>query len=297
MIEGERSSHHPSDFPLPEQWESLLPLPIPVAAESISQTGTAPAKAGLQHARDSGLRIAATELNSDRVLWALAARLPKLQSWLSSKGQTSTPTIKLDELSWSVACEQLTDEWPKPDQHAKHCEDSFNDEYERDGLYLRQFIRSRYRDDGTYLLSEDDIEQATWMAMHRYYWSMQAKSRFLGLSTLRTKLYRIAIQTMLRARSTHQRGRGRSPHLPAENVQDSINVSADWLPPESQEELARVWQLVDRLPAGQKQVFEMRYGQGMSVTEVARALGTSAANVVQQLDRAVEKIRAWLGEQ
>ena len=55
-----------------------------------------------------------------------------------------------------------------------------------------------------------------------------------------------------------------------------------------------LFQLVDRLPADQRRVVEMRFGDGKSVREVAAALGRSEGAVKQLQRRALENLRRTL---
>jgi RNA polymerase sigma-70 factor (ECF subfamily) len=55
-----------------------------------------------------------------------------------------------------------------------------------------------------------------------------------------------------------------------------------------------LFQLVDHLPAEQRRVVEMRYGEGRSVQEVAQALGRSEGAVKQLQRRALENLRAQM---
>ena len=61
------------------------------------------------------------------------------------------------------------------------------------------------------------------------------------------------------------------------------------------ERRAVLYELVERLPAPQRQVVEMRFGEGKSLVEVARALGRSEGAVKQLQRRALNALRAGLG--
>ena len=54
------------------------------------------------------------------------------------------------------------------------------------------------------------------------------------------------------------------------------------------------FQLVDRLPADQRRVVEMRFGDGKAIQEVAAALGRSEGAIKQLQRRALENLRANL---
>jgi RNA polymerase sigma-70 factor (ECF subfamily) len=59
---------------------------------------------------------------------------------------------------------------------------------------------------------------------------------------------------------------------------------------------ALLYQLVERLPHAQRRVVELRFGEDKSLLEVARALGKSEGAVKQLQRRALESLRAALGE-
>jgi RNA polymerase sigma-70 factor (ECF subfamily) len=57
-----------------------------------------------------------------------------------------------------------------------------------------------------------------------------------------------------------------------------------------------LFQLVDRLPADQRRVIELQFGEGRSIHEVAAALGRSDGAVKQLQRRALQRLRAHLEE-
>jgi RNA polymerase sigma-70 factor (ECF subfamily) len=57
------------------------------------------------------------------------------------------------------------------------------------------------------------------------------------------------------------------------------------------ERQAMLFQLVDRLPDEQRRVIEMRFGEGRSLLEVARAIGKSDGAVKQIQRRALAQLR------
>lgn len=60
------------------------------------------------------------------------------------------------------------------------------------------------------------------------------------------------------------------------------------------ERQVELFQLVERLPADQRRVVEMRYGEGKSIQEVAQTLGRSEGAVKQLQRRALENVRAQM---
>lgn len=298
MTDQDQQPDLPSDFPLPSQWESLASLPTQDSAARLAQTGSNGARLAIGEAAAGGLRRAAA-MSGDRLLWALAARLKwildRMNSGKAGRDRVSVK-IMLTELAWSVACEIPTDGWPTTDDHLQRCSESFTDEFARDGDYVRAFIHSRYRPDGTTALSEEDMEQVVWLSIYKTYWSSDASRRFQAHASLRTKLCTIARHAISNARKRHAARRGDGRHLAEDAAAEVADRSTDWIRLESQELSERARQLAQRLPDGQRQVFEWHDldTPGLTVTEIARRLGTSKPNVVQQRNKAREKILGWL---
>jgi len=59
---------------------------------------------------------------------------------------------------------------------------------------------------------------------------------------------------------------------------------------------AQLFQLVRRLPKDQRRVIEMRFGGQLSINEVAQAIGRSEGAVKALQHRAMETLRAWVGD-
>jgi len=57
-----------------------------------------------------------------------------------------------------------------------------------------------------------------------------------------------------------------------------------------------LYQLVDRLPADQRRVIELRFGEGCSIRDAAGVLGRSEGAVKQLQRRALERLRSALEE-
>lgn len=62
------------------------------------------------------------------------------------------------------------------------------------------------------------------------------------------------------------------------------------------EERARLFELVQRLPAAQRNVIVMRFGEEKSIKQIARAIGRSEGAVKKLQARAFRTLRAWLEE-
>ena len=59
---------------------------------------------------------------------------------------------------------------------------------------------------------------------------------------------------------------------------------------------ARLFQLVDRLPADQRRVIVMRFAEDKSIREVAGELGRTEGAVKQLQFRGLQNLRLWLGD-
>ena len=62
------------------------------------------------------------------------------------------------------------------------------------------------------------------------------------------------------------------------------------------EERAQFYQLVDRLPDDQRRVIVLRFAQEKRIGEIATAMGRSEGAVKQLQFRALQSLRAWVGE-
>ncbi len=60
---------------------------------------------------------------------------------------------------------------------------------------------------------------------------------------------------------------------------------------------ARLFELVERLPGDQRRVIVMRFGQEKSVREIAGALNRTEGAVKLLQHRAMQKLRAWVGDE
>ena len=58
------------------------------------------------------------------------------------------------------------------------------------------------------------------------------------------------------------------------------------------EQLERIWSIVDSLPQKQKEVFQLRFVEGMKLSEIARATGMTISAIKTHLYRGVRTIRA-----
>jgi RNA polymerase sigma-70 factor, ECF subfamily len=84
-----------------------------------------------------------------------------------------------------------------------------------------------------------------------------------------------------------------------EVVEDPPEESAQTISPASEpeeiERLARLFRMVENLPADQRRVIGMRFAEGMTIREIAQELGRSEGAVKQLQFRGLETLRAQLG--
>jgi RNA polymerase sigma-70 factor (ECF subfamily) len=98
-------------------------------------------------------------------------------------------------------------------------------------------------------------------------------------------LYRIAANALTdRARRMErEQGVAVEPAAAAEN-------------PEEVEYRARIFRLVRDLPPDQRRVVELRFSEQRSIREIAAEFGRSEGAIKQLQFRALENLRAWIGE-
>jgi RNA polymerase sigma-70 factor, ECF subfamily len=101
-------------------------------------------------------------------------------------------------------------------------------------------------------------------------------------------LYRIA------ANAIADHARAQTQHQARQNEMARTEAASESTGPEDLEEverLARLFRLVDSLPADQRLVVRMRFNEEKSVREIAEALGRSEGAVKQLQFRALERLR------
>lgn len=148
----------------------------------------------------------------------------------------------------------------------------FLDLYDRHFLRVYVYVlrRVRNRTDAEDVTSE--VFQRALANLHRYEWR--------GIPFV-AWLYRIAAHEVADRRLDSARVAGAAPP-------DRGSADLDL------ERHVALFELVDRLPADQRRVIELRFGEGRSIHEVAEALGRSDGAVKQLQRRALERLRALL---
>ena len=88
-------------------------------------------------------------------------------------------------------------------------------------------------------------------------------------------------------------GFSRTDALEVEPMRSGVSERADWV--ERNIDGARAKALLDSLPAGQREVLELGYFQGLSFSEIAATLDIPIGTVKSRVSAAMVKLRADLG--
>ena len=161
-------------------------------------------------------------------------------------------------------------------------------------LLVRQHQRRIYR---VLLGLVRDPELADNLTQDCFVRAYEKRASFRGESSVGTWLISIAINL------ARDHGRSRRAGFwrrlfsaPMEETQSALDTAADvgasperWLI--ARQELDRVWEIVDELPARQREVFLLRFAQEMPLEEIAQALGMESGTVKAHLFRAVGTVR------
>jgi RNA polymerase sigma-70 factor (ECF subfamily) len=120
--------------------------------------------------------------------------------------------------------------------------------------------------------------------------------RIEGPARFETWLYRVTVN---RCRSRMRRKR--PPSADWDGIEERLERIPEKHPnhdPEGvalrRERAVELWQLVDKLPEGQRAVVLLRYQQGFSYSEIAQTLGISEGTVKSRLHHAHRKLREQL---
>jgi len=144
----------------------------------------------------------------------------------------------------------------------------------------------------------EEVVQDTWLGLVR------GIDRFEGRSSLKTWLFRILVN---RARTAGPRERRHLPLGAGETVDpDRFQADGQWaVPPapwtddvddrlDAAEVVGRVRELIDALPAGQREVVLLRDVEGLSSADACSILGVSEGNQRVLLHRGRARVRRML---
>ncbi len=135
--------------------------------------------------------------------------------------------------------------------------------------------------------SAEDVTQEVFLRVY------QARERYVpGPAQFRTWLLRIARNAALNARRSRTIRR-------AGSLDEAGELSTDEPGParvlEERLEAEAVREAVERLPAGEREMIALRFGQGLSYEEIGAVTGSGAAALKQKTWRALERLRSLLG--
>lgn len=158
--------------------------------------------------------------------------------------------------------------------------------------YLPRIYHLAYRMCRQPDLARDAAQEALTIALQKIH-------QFRGESRLITWLYQILFHECLRSRRESTRW---ATMVSLDERPDLAALSRFSLLPGPEEQVLRdetrrlFWEAVERLPPAWRSVYLLREVEGLSTEEVARVLGTSAANVKVRLHRARRRLRELLGD-
>jgi RNA polymerase sigma-70 factor (ECF subfamily) len=134
-----------------------------------------------------------------------------------------------------------------------------------------------------------DLLQETFLHMHR------ARERFMVGCRVTPWAFAIAHRLAIDSARSERRERVNRSAIGGQRPADTSHeaVADDLL--DAQRLASRLQRRLDGLPESQREAFELVRLEGLSVTEAARALGTTAGAVKLRLHRACEALRATSG--
>lgn len=135
----------------------------------------------------------------------------------------------------------------------------------------------------------DEIAQETFLA------AIDAARNFRGEASESTWLHGICLRIYRsRVRSALRRMRRGAVWL-LRDVRDETAPPSDELSERMQWQQS-VWATVAKLPPAQREVVVLRFVEGMSVADIALAVGCPAGTVKSRLHHAMNKLHDWLSE-
>lgn len=177
---------------------------------------------------------------------------------------------------------------PVDDQHARQQEFMLAVENHRPRVF-------RYL-----LASSRDVDMAETLTQECFLKAFRNWATFRGDSSVLTWLMRIAINLQ----RDHWRNRRLQFWLQKSKNAIDVDEVCDSLPsqtssPEQQvlarEQVAQVWQAIERLSENQRTVFLLRFVEDLKCSEIADATGLREGTIKVHLSRALRSVRAELG--
>jgi RNA polymerase sigma-70 factor (ECF subfamily) len=168
--------------------------------------------------------------------------------------------------------------------------------------YLRLLVRLQLSPRLRAKLDESDIVQQTLLRAHQNRDQFRGTTEAERLAWLRVILVNV-LAAAVRRFATEARDLGRECSLEAELEHSAARLEhllvADQSSPSERsarsEEVFRLVQALDRLPAEEREVVELHHLKGLSVADVAAFVGRSRPAVAGLLFRGLKRLRALLG--
>jgi RNA polymerase sigma factor (sigma-70 family) len=132
--------------------------------------------------------------------------------------------------------------------------------------------------------STNDVLQNTFIKAFRYIDGFESRA---GLATW---LYRIAVNESL----NHIRSERRHRHMEISDKQMGLPIDENLNEENRGEQLLKLAEARDLLPERQREVFAMRFDDGMSYQEMADLLNTSVGSLKASFHHAIKKIEAHI---
>jgi RNA polymerase sigma factor (sigma-70 family) len=234
--------------------------------------------------------------------WALDTPWPVVWAALTKPLASSVPgsSSALDELAWSVACEQRND-WQHPASQpvvTSEANRAFEFVYRRNKQRVIGDISKNF---GERAGDPGSIADEAWARVFCNYWSIKARRRFLGLSRISTLVCQVARYVAIDI--IRERGRmqsGLEDTAPASDYQagpvlDFLDMTPDPAAGVLREQIHGILRECFRnLPVKQRIVAEMIWFQEISAKRVAEVLHISEPAVSQHLKKAREMMRGCL---
>jgi RNA polymerase sigma factor (sigma-70 family) len=206
------------------------------------------------------------------------------------------PRTRLSELALSVACEQRED-WQNPEARPLDldvADQAFQTVYETNQLKVLGTARALCRRYPKLADEPEAIANEAWANVFCNYWSVGARQRFHGLSSISTMVCKVAQNKVIDAIRKQARFVSNDEDLDA-RVPVSSKVNGQISDPTanviSEQLYRRAKECLSNLPAKQSVVAEMVWLRQMTANRVAQILGVSEPAISQHLSKARDVVR------
>ena len=164
---------------------------------------------------------------------------------------------------------------------------AFETLYRRHKGALFRYLLRQCRDNAV----AEELFQDVWLSLVR------ARASYIVSSRFTTYLYRLAHNRLI----DHYRRQAPAALVSYDEGEDSLELPArrDTEPPvsfEARAKLARVLEVLEDLPAAQREAFVLQQEAGMSVEDIAETTGVTRETAKSRLRYAMNKLRTGLAE-